>query len=115
MRVEDALRVAGRPAREAQPGGRALVDLRVVEAGLLAREQLLVADRVRELGEVPVAHHHVVLDRLELVDVLRERVDQRAVDEDHLVLRVVDDVDELLGNSRMFRVCSTAPMHGAAR
>ena len=97
MRVQDALRIAGRPAREAQPGRRPVVDLRVVEAGLLALEQLLVADRVRELGEVALAHHDVVLDGLELVDVLGERVDERAVDEDHLVLRVVDHVDELLG------------------
>ena len=97
MGVEDALRVAGRPARVAQPGRRPVVDLRVVEARLLALEQLLVADRVRQLREVALAHHDVVLDGLELVDVLRERVHERAVHEDHLVLRVVDHVDELLG------------------
>ena len=44
-----------------------------------------------------VVHHDDVADGLELVDERPEQADQRPVDEDHLVLGVVDDVDELLG------------------
>jgi hypothetical protein len=98
MRVEDPLGVAGGAARVAERRSRALVDLgprEVARAGLL--EQLLVGDRAREGVEVAVAHHHEVAHAVELGRQLRQRRDERAVDEDHPVLRVVDDVDDLLG------------------
>ena len=44
-----------------------------------------------------------------------QQAEQRMVDEDDLVVGVVDDVRELLGNKRMFKVCSTRPQHGAAK
>ena len=96
VRVEDALRVAGRPARVAEAGGLALVQLGPVEARLLGGQQLLVAQHVRQRARIAVAVHDEVLDVLELVRQRREQRDQRVVDDDHLVARVVDDVDELL-------------------
>jgi len=98
MRVEHALGVAGRAARVAERRGLALLHLGIV---ILARarlgEQVLVAQRVRQLAAVAVAHHHVVGDAVERGGKLLQHRHERVVDEDDLVLRVVDDVRELLG------------------
>ncbi len=62
-------------------------------------EQLLVIEDAGIVGDValPVVHHHEVLDRLERRHQWPEQSEERAVDEDDLVLGVVDDVGELLG------------------
>ena len=62
MRVDDALRQPGRPAREAHRGGLALVDVAVRELALVGRrKELLVVDRaVRRLTR---AHRDHVLER----------------------------------------------------
>ncbi len=103
MRVDDALRVAGRAARVAHGGGSALVDLGVLEAGRIgSREELLVAQDLdvggggRELARVAVAHHDVALDGRELARDLGEQWDEVVVDEDEAVGGVVGDVRELL-------------------
>ena len=50
-------------------------------------------------GDVALAvvHHHQVPDTFERRQQRREQAEQRTVDEDHLVVGVVDDVGELLG------------------
>ena len=112
--VDDALRVAGRAARVTHRRGPVLV----VDAelgGLGAGDQLLVV-------EDPV----VVRDRRRRRRPSRRRAspsrsrrraararEQRAVDEDHLVLGVVDDVGELLGEQADVQRVQDAP--GARR
>ena len=97
VRVEDALGVAGGAARVAEAGGLAVVEVGEGVAGVLLLEQLLVAVRVGEVAGVAVADDDVVLDGLEGGGELLEGRDQRVLDQDHLVLGVVDDVGELLG------------------
>ncbi len=97
VRVEDALGVAGGAARVAEAGGLAVVEVGEVVAGVLCVEQLLVAVRVGEVAGVAVADDDVVLDGLEGGGELLEDGDERVLDQDHLVLGVVDDVGELLG------------------
>ena len=41
--------------------------------------------------------------------------DHRGVDHDDPVLGVIDDIGELFGWHRIFKVCRTAPRHGTAR
>jgi len=43
------------------------------------------------------ATHDDVLDRGELIEHIRQQRDERLVDKDHLVLGMVDHVDQLLG------------------
>jgi hypothetical protein len=85
--VEDALALAGRPAREAHRRSLVLVELRVLPfVGARRVEQLLV-------GVLDDEH---VLD----VRVLPERVQQReeaSVDDDRPVVRVRGDVAEVAG------------------
>ena len=97
MRVDDALRVAGRAARVTHRRGRPFVDLGPLETGRLRGEQLVVAQHVAERGRVAVADHDEVLDRLELAGDLREQRHEAVVDDDHAILGVVDHVGELLG------------------
>ena len=75
VRVENALRVARGAARVAEARGLALVELGVLEAGLGGGQQLLVVQGVRQRSGVPVAHHHVVADRLEA---RRQLLEERA-------------------------------------
>ena len=96
VRVEDALGIAGRTARVAEPGGGTIVELGVVEPFGLLPQKLLVAECVRERSRFAVAHDHVVLDRLEPRRDLLEQRHQRVVYQDDLVLGVVGDIGELL-------------------
>ena len=103
--VDDPLGVAG-GARGVAHGCRvALVDLGPVEGRLGGREQLLVevhllaagAQRV-EVGARRVGPgDHDVLDRGHLPQLRRQQPAERVVDDHHVVLRVVGDVDQLLG------------------
>ena len=70
--------------------------------GVGGGEQLLVIEQnvaVQVGGDVTLAvvHHHEVLQALERRQQRSEEPEQRAVDEDHLVVGVIDDVGELLG------------------
>ena len=97
MAVDDALRIAGGTARVAHGRRRALVQGGPVEAGLLGRQQLLVAQDLAGQGRgVAAADHDELLDGLQLVGHLRQDRHQRIVDQQHRVLGVVDDVDDLL-------------------
>ena len=116
MAVDHALGVAGGAARVTHGRGRALVEVGPVEAGLLGGEQLLVGRASPPAPTVSPSPHHD--DVSTVVSSSRDRGqqrDQRGVDDDHPVLGVVDHVGQLVGESRMLRVCSTAPMHGTAR
>ena len=98
--VHDALGVAGRAARVAH--GRRLVLVRDVEVdGLGAGDQLLVVVDLLAGGWVgdlagAVVHDHEMANRLEGVEQRPHQLGQRAVDEDHLVLRVVGHVRQLV-------------------
>ena len=98
MRVDDPLRVAGGAARVAHGRGAVLVVDRELARLGVGEQLLVVADPVvvRDVA-VAVVHHDDVLHRLELVDQRPQQLQQRAVGEDDLVLRVVGDVGELLG------------------
>ena len=99
VRVDDALGVARGAARVAHRGGRVLVrDVEVDRLGV--GEQRLVVEDPRVVGDLVVAavvHDHDVLDRRHRVDELPQQRQHRAVDEDDLVLGVVGDVGQLLG------------------
>ncbi len=103
--VDDSLGVAGGAGGVAHGRGVALVDLGPVEGRLGGREQLLVevhllaarAQRV-EVGRGGLgAGDHDVLDRGHLLQPGRQQPDERVVDDHHVVLGVVGDVDQLLG------------------
>jgi hypothetical protein len=96
--VGDALRVARGAARVAH-GRRPVLVVDCEVHGVCARQQLLVVDDARVVGDLAcaVVHDHDPLDGLEAVHARPEELHQRAVDEDDLVLGVVDDVVELLG------------------
>src|SRR2546425_621811 len=51
---------------------------------------------VAQVTRVAVAHDDEVLDRVELRRDLRQHLDQRVVHEQHAVVRVIDDVGDLL-------------------
>jgi hypothetical protein len=87
VRVERALRIAGRARGVAEAGGAVLVEARPFERLALLADQFLVL----------LVHRHEVPDalqlRLELLDQRREG----GVVEHHLVLGVIGDVGDLLG------------------
>ena len=99
VRVDDALRVPGGAARVAHRGGQVLVrDVEVDRLGV-GQQRLVVEDPgvVGDLGVAAVVHDHDVLDRLHRVDQRPQQRQHGAVDEDDLVLGVVGDVGQLLG------------------
>ena len=70
--------------------------------GLGGSQQVLVVEQlvaVQVVGDVALAvvHQHQVLQAFERGQQRGEQAEQRTVDEDHLVVGVVDDVGELLG------------------
>jgi hypothetical protein len=95
--VEDPLGVPGGPARVGEPGGRTVLELGVLVAASRALQELLVADRVGQRSGAPRPDDHEALDGLELGSDLLERGDEGVVDEHDLVLGVVGDVGDLLG------------------
>ena len=98
VRVEHALRVAGRARGVTQRRRLALVQLRVDALPRPGRlEQLLVAQDPRQIAGWPVAHHDEVLDVFERRCEGRQRRRERVVDEDDAILGVVDHVGDLLG------------------
>ena len=98
VRVDDALRVAGGAARVAHGRGAVLV-LDVELDGLGCVEQRFVADDAGVVGDVALAvvHYDDLFHRLERVDHRPEQAHQRPVDEHDLVLGVVGDVCQLVG------------------
>ncbi len=97
MRVEDALRLAGRAGRVAERRRLALGDLRVLERRVgRVGEELLIADRVREIGR-PLPHDDVARDARQAIRDRGKARRERVIDEDHAVLSVVDHVREVVG------------------
>ena len=100
VRVDDALRVAGGAARVTHRGGLVLVldhrELRPARRPPAAPRSRARAGRRGSPRRHAVVHHDHVLDRLEAVDQRPEDLQQRAVDEDDLVLGVVGDVDDVV-------------------
>ena len=103
--VDHALRVARRAGGVAHGGGVALVEIGPRERVVRGVEQLVVQVHLLAAGpqRVEVGARGVrtgdqhVLDGLEGGQLLGEQVDQGVVDDDDLVLGVVRDVGELLG------------------
>jgi hypothetical protein len=91
VRVQDALRLAGGAARVAERGGAALVDVGELVPLVAVRDELLVVERA-VAGAVGVRHQDLVADAVEA----RHDVGERGVEEDHLVLRVADDVAQVV-------------------
>ena len=99
--VDDALGVAGGARRVAHGRGPVLVvDDELPGDRLHRREELGVVDDALVVGDLGVG---AVVDDDERPDVRHlvgqrpQHPEQRPLDEDHLVVGVVDDVDELLG------------------
>ncbi len=118
MAVEHTLRVARRTARVAHAGGTVfVVDAELDRFG--RREQLFVVEQLvsgEVVGDVTLAvvHQHQVPQALEGRQQGCEQREQRTVDEDHLVVRVVDDVGELVGEQAdVQRVQHAARARGA--
>src|SRR5205823_8093037 len=94
VRIDDALRPAGRPGRVGHRGGPALVELGGSERIRIRNgEELLVADRARGRRRA-VLDHDDVLDPHFAAELLEER-QERVVDDEHAVLGVVHDVREV--------------------
>ena len=99
MRTERALWITGRAACVAHPHRHVLVGRAPREVLVAARDQVLVKERV---GQPPCrlargVEQHVVLNTRRLRRQLLVKRQQRAVDEDDLVLGVVDDIAQLVG------------------
>ena len=101
VRVHHALGVARGAARVAHGGGLVLVPYVEARRRRLAEQALVVVHRdpVGVAGDLALAvvHDHQVLDGVEGRQERPQQRCQRPVDEDHLVLGVVDDVGQLLG------------------
>ena len=102
--VQDTFRVAGRPARVAHRRRRVFVGDSVEGMRRRRRHQFLVVDDAGVVGDLrrpgsvtAIVHHDHMPDRLAVVDVGPQRREQAAVGEDDLVLGVIGDVDELVG------------------
>ena len=113
VRVEHALGVARRARGVAERRCRLLVEVGPFQRARLVRDQLLVAQQVRDLGRGrhvgAVGHDHDMLHRLEMRPHALDDRQQVEVDEDRLVLGVVGDVGDVLGRQpRVDRV-----QHGA--
>ena len=100
--VDDALRVARGAARVTHRRGAVLVvDVEVDRlgrrpAGPRSRSSSMPVGSVGDLA-LAVVHHHEMAHGLERRQQRPQQAGERAVDEDDLVLGVVDDVGELLG------------------
>ena len=113
VRVEHALRVAGRARGVAERRGGLLVEIGPLQGAGLVGDQLLIAQQVGDLARGrhvrPVGHHHDVLHGLELGEHALDDRQQVEVDEDDLVFGVVGDVGDMFGReARIERV-----QHGA--
>ncbi len=101
VRVHHALGVARRAARVAHRRGLVLVEARPLDRRR-GREQVLVVVQLgrpglgRLVAATVVGHHHVA-DGLERLEQGPQQPGQGPVDEDDLVLGVVHDVGDLLG------------------
>ena len=101
MRVDDPLGVAGGSGRVHHRAGPVLLHPGPVHGRCRAQEVLVVMDllpngvRIRSGGAV--VHEHHVADSLEAAHQGPDQAGHRVVQEDHLVLGMVHDVAELLG------------------
>ena len=68
---------------------------RPVERRRLRGEQRLVGKRLAETRHLARAHHDHMLDARALTDHRREQGRERVIDDDHAVLRVIDDLRQL--------------------
>ena len=91
VRVQHPLGPAGGAARVAHRRRRVLVEIGELERRVAACHQLLVVERSRALPRA-VGHQNLALSALES----RHRRRQRGVEEDQAVVRVLDDVAEVL-------------------
>ncbi len=96
MAVDDAFGQVGRAARVAHRGCRRLLERGPGIPGALGVQQLLVVDRARQAAAIAVAEHNQVLYCRQLADDRRQDWREARIDEQHGVLRVVDDVADLL-------------------
>ncbi len=99
VRIQRPLRIAGRARRVAQAGGGVLVEQRPGVLGALRGQQVFVAQHRHAGGRHvrAVGHRHPALD---VRAMRREALDQRhegQVEEDVLIIGVVDDVGDLVG------------------
>ena len=101
MVIEHALGIARGARGVAKRGSRTFIELRPFVSAGLVRDQLLVDQQVGDLAVLgqmrAVGHGHDMAHRLELRQQLLDRRQEVEVDEEELILGVVDDVDDLLG------------------
>ena len=112
MRVDDALRVAGRPGRVAHAAGIVLVDRDPGEIVVDLGKPALVVDRVLQAAGLhvrAVGEHDEAFDLRQLVLDLLEDRHEGEVGEDHAVAAMVGDPGDLLGEeARVQRVVDRA-------
>ena len=97
MGVDDSLRLARRPARVTHCRGGAFVEIRPREPGRFGGDELLITQHVSQCRGIARARDDDVPHGLQLILHLGEHRDQRIVDDHDLVLGMVDDEGELIG------------------
>ena len=98
MRIDDALREAGGAGGVAHRGSRTLITVGIVEAVRIRRcEQFLIGDRpIGKIRQIPVVHHDHMPDAAGNRQLL-ELGQQAAIDHDHSVIRMFDDMRQIAG------------------
>ena len=100
VRVDDALRVAGRARRVAHAGGGVLVELAPFEVAVFVRDPVLVGDRVLQRGlrhVRGVGEDDVALDQRQLVGDFFQQRHESEVGDHHAVAGMIDDPHDLVG------------------
>ena len=108
MGVFHALGVARRTGGITETGRRVFIQLRPVKAPIFGGDQLIIEQDALNLfcnGLVTGAHHDNMADTRNMSAKLGHRRNKGGVDEKHLILGMIDDVDQLLGfQARINRV-----------
>ena len=109
LRVSHPLGLSGSARAVAEHHRRTLIEKRPLAVLGLVADQVLVGDRTGQGITCLVAQNHPGLDSLELVGERSNEGNQVGIDEDHLVLGVVDDVNDLVGKKPQIDRVTHAP------
>ena len=111
--IDDTLRVAGGAARVAHARGQVFVgDFKIGTRDALDQIFIIVhlhtGHRAGHFA-FAVVHDHEMFHRLECRQQRCDQCEQRAIDEDHFVFRVICDIGQLLGEQTYIQCVQHAP------